>query len=131
MTNNPSKFKRLLESPTPYREAKLQRFSIKLKNPGCLDDNMYWKIFPKSSQPARFYDLPKLHKHRETNESPPIWPIVSSINSYNYKLAKYLCSILSPLKPSDHTTKDSFSFVEDFLSFNSSASDKNFSYLMT
>ena len=72
---------------------------------------MYWKTFLKGSQLARFYGLPKLHKHQEANESPLIRPIISSIDSNNYKLAKYLCFILS-----DHTTKDS-------LSLNSSASD--------
>ena len=108
-----SKFKRLDKDPTLFREAKLQRLLRKLKNQGCLDDNTYYNIFPKGSQPARFYGLPKLHKQREPNSAPPLRPIVSSINAYNYKLAKYLCSILSPLIPDKHTTKDSFSFVEE------------------
>ena len=107
-----SKFKRLDKDPTLFREAKLQRLLRKLKNQGCLDDNTYYNIFPKGSQPARFYGLPKLHKQREPNSAPPLRPIVSSINAYNYKLAKYLCSILSTLIPDKHTTKDSFCFVE-------------------
>ena len=84
--NDQSKFKLLNKDPTLNRESKLQRFLRNLKSKG----------YPTGSQPARFYGLPKLHKKREANSPPPFRPIVSSIGAYNYKLAKYLVSILSP-----------------------------------
>ena len=122
--NDSSKFTRLTHNPTLSREARLQRLLRKLRKQGSLDDITYDKIFPRGSQPARFYGLPKLHKQRENHSKPPLRPIISSINTYNYKLAKYLCSLLNPLISTDHTTKDSFSFVEEFHNFSSNINNK-------
>ena len=63
-----------------------------------------------------------MHKKRASGKPPPFRPIVSSIGTYNYKLAKYLCSILNPLIPDSFIVKDSFSFVNEVhnLSFNTS-----------
>ena len=36
--------------------------------------------------------------------------IVSSIGTFNYNLARFLCDILSPLVPNDYSCKDTFSF---------------------
>ena len=44
---------------------------------------------------------------------PPFRPIVSSEGTYNYELAKYLCSLLQPRIPSGNCTPDSFSFVRE------------------
>ena len=114
-----SRFKLLSDDPTLSREAKLQRFLRKLKKQGSLDDKTYQDILPRGSQPARFYGLPKLHKHRDHNNSPPLRPIVFSVKTYNYNLAKYLCSLLNPLIPDDYITKDSFSFVEELTQLDS------------
>ena len=59
------------------------------------------------------YGMPKLHKVSSSNALPPFRPIVSSIGTYNYKLAKYLCDLLTPLIPAEHCAKDTFTFVED------------------
>ena len=85
-----------------------------IKSKGCLDDSTYRDIYPTGSQPAKFYGLPKLHKKRAENSPPPFRRIVSSIGTYNYKLAKYLVSIRSPYIPDKYTTQYSFSFVEEF-----------------
>ena len=45
-------------------------------------------------------------------------PIVSSIETYNYKLAQYLGSLLSPHIPSNYATKDSFTFIEELKQIN-------------
>ena len=50
---------------------------------------------------------------RGPNTLPPFRPIVSSIGTYNYELAKYLCSLLQPYIPDDYWTQDSFSFVNE------------------
>ena len=52
------------------------------------------------------YGLPKIHK-----ENAPIRPIISAIGTYNYKLAKYMVEILTPLTNNTHTIKDTFDFV--------------------
>ena len=49
-------------------------------------------------QPARIYGLPKMHKVREPSSAPPFRPIVSSIGTYNYNLAKFLCTLLNSQK---------------------------------
>ena len=47
---------------------------------------------------------------------PPFRPILSSIGTYNYNLAQYLGSLLSPHIPSEYSTKDSFPFIEEIKS---------------
>ena len=38
---------------------------------------------------------------------------MSSIGTYNYNLSKYLCSLLTPILPNQHCTKDSFTFEKE------------------
>ena len=53
------------------------------------------------------YGLPKIHK-----DNVPIRPIISAIGTYNYRLAKYLTEILTPLvSTGNRILKDSFDFV--------------------
>ena len=54
-----------------------------------------------------------MHKINSLNEVPPFRPIVSSINTYNYHLAKYLCNLLQPYLPSSYSISDTFSFVQE------------------
>ncbi|XP_068739114.1 uncharacterized protein [Montipora capricornis] len=108
-----SKFKVIDNDPTLQREGKLQRFLRALKNKGHLDKDTYERIYPVGSQPARFYGLPKMHKARQPNETPPFRPIVSSIGTYNYNLSKFLCDLLEPHVPCDYNVRDTFSFVHE------------------
>ena len=90
--NDTSKFRPIKEDPTLLREGRLQRLLRKLKKDCHLANEVYENIYPKGSQPARIYGLPKMHKDRGPNSTPPFRPIVSSIGTYNYNLAKYLCN---------------------------------------
>ena len=54
-----------------------------------------------------------MHKPRGPNSLPPFRPIVSSIGTYNYELAKYLCSLLQPYIRTNYCTQDSFTFVNE------------------
>ena len=112
--NDNSKFKPLPEDPTEKREASLQRYLRFLKNQGVFSDQIYERIRPCGSNPARIYGLPKIHK-----EGAPLRPIVSAIGSYTHKLAKFLTEILQPLASNKYTVKDSFSFSEGILSVSS------------
>ena len=76
-----SKFRPIKDDPTLLREGRLQRLLSKLKNNGHLDNDGYNNIYPKGSQPARIYGLPKMHKEREPGSIPPFRPIVSSIGT--------------------------------------------------
>ena len=44
---------------------------------------------------------------------PAFRPILSSIGTYNYQIAKFLSKLLDDAIPSDHSTKDTFSFFEE------------------
>ena len=44
-------------------------------------------------------------------------PIVSPIDTYSYKLAQYLRSLLSPHIPLKYATKDSFTFIKQLNTF--------------
>ena len=55
----------------------------------------------------------KHHKLTPSDLFSELRPIVSSVGSYYYKLAKYLCEILLPHLPMDHCTEDSGTFFEE------------------
>lgn len=113
LLNDPSKFQKLEVDPTLRREGQLQRFLRNLKGNKLFDKYSYEKVYPSGSQCGRLYGLPKLHKVSFQGQTPPFRPVVSSIGTYNYQLAKMLSDLLTPLLPTDHCTTDTFSFVED------------------
>ena len=51
-----------------------------------------------------------MHKFKPNDTNPKFRPIVSSLSTYNYKLTKFLCTLLSPL-PSKYSCQDSFTFA--------------------
>ena len=93
------------------REASLQCFLRKLKQKNFFNENEYDKLYPSGSAPARIYGTPKMHKFSPSDSFPKLCPIVSSIGTFNYNLARFLCDLLSPLVPNDYSCKDTFSFV--------------------
>ena len=54
-----------------------------------------------------------MHKLRDSTSTPPFRPIVSSIGTYNYNLAKLLCNLLEPYNPNDYNASDTFTFVQE------------------
>ena len=113
LISDQSKFKKLTSDVTKQREEQLKKFLRRLKNKNFFTDAEYYKIYPKGSQPALIYGLPKIHKSYPKGSYPPFRPIVSSIGTYNYNLSKYLCSLLTPILPTQHCTKDSFTFEKE------------------
>ena len=113
-----SKFEKLSEDPTLKREASLQRFLRKLKQKIFFNEIEYDKLYPSGSAPARIYGTPKMHKFSSSDSFPKLRPIVSSIGTFNYNLARFLCDLLSPLVPNDYSCKDTFSFVSQIKNVN-------------
>ena len=109
--NDNTKFKVVDSDPTQKREGQLQRFLLKLKKKGVFSQEEYKKIYPTGSMISRIYGLPKTHKLNSNNNKLKLRPIVSTIGSYNNKLADYLSKKLSPCINQKYTTKDTFSFV--------------------
>ena len=69
-----------------------------------------YKLYPSGFAPACIYGTPKMHKFSSSDPFPKIRPIVSSIGTFNYNLARLLCDLLSPLVPNDYSFKDGFCF---------------------
>ena len=59
----------------------------------------YGNVYSSGSTPARIYGTPKMHKFSSSDSFPKLRPIVSSIGTFNYNLARFLCDLLSPLFP--------------------------------
>ena len=76
------------------------------------------KLYPSGSSPARIYGTPKMHKFFSSDSFPKLRSIVSSIGTFNYNLARFLCDLLSPLVPNDYSCKDTFSFVSQIKNAN-------------
>ena len=88
-------------------------FKGKLKT-GLFDDNTYKKIYPSGSKPATIYGLPKTHKLLSNDfQHLSFRPIVTSIATNNYNLAKFLSELLDPVIRNEYCAKDSFTFCEE------------------
>ena len=85
----------------------------KIKGENLFDENTYRKVFPCGSKPATIYGLPKTHKMLFDSDDFSLRPIISSIGTYNYNLAKFLTELLDPVISKEHCAKDSFSFCEE------------------
>ena len=100
------------------REASIQRFLRKLKQKNFFNENEYDKLYPSGSAPARIYGTPKMHKFSSSDSFPKFGPIVLSIGTFNYNLARFLCDLFSPLVPNDYSCKDTFSFASQIKNVN-------------
>ena len=99
-------------------EASLRGFLHKLKQKNFFNANEYDKFYFSGLAPARVYGTPKMHKFSSSDSFPKLCPIVSSIGTFNYNLACFLCYVISPLVPNDYSCKDTFSFVSQIKNAN-------------
>ena len=113
--NDTSKFRPIKEDSTLLREGRLRRILQKVKKNGHLDKVVYENIYPKGSQPAKIYGLPKMHKIRAHNSSPPFCPIVSLLE-HTIMTWLHTFAIFSPHIPTEHCATDTFSFVQEIQS---------------
>ena len=90
-------------------EDKLNRILKKIKND--IGEKIYNDLFVSGSQPGIMYCLPKIHKIGN-----PFRPIISSINSTGYKLAKFLIPMISPLTKNSYSIDNSAKFVQEITS---------------
>ncbi|XP_046863266.1 uncharacterized protein LOC124457010 [Xenia sp. Carnegie-2017] len=95
---------------TLKRENQVKTLLRKLKAEKCINEKTYNELYPTGTRIGILYGLPKIHK-----SSIPLRPILSSIDHYSYKLAKFFIPLLTPISANSHVIKDSFSFVQDLL----------------
>ena len=101
LISDQKKFRKLKEDPTLKRQRALQQTLCEINKKNKYSDFEYSNLYPKSTKPARLCGIPKIHKTFLPGSLPPFQPIVSSNDTYNYNLAQYLGSLLSPHIPSD------------------------------
>ena len=81
-----------------------------MKQTNFLNEIEYDKFYPSGSAPARIYGTPKMHKFSSSDSFLKRRPIISSIDTFNYNLTRFLCDLLSPLVTNDYSCKDAFPF---------------------
>ena len=89
-----------------------------LKENQQISEKKYKDLHPVGSRPGILYGRAKIHKLIE-DSVPPFRPILSDIGTPTYKLATFFVPLLTPLTSNEYTIKDSFSFAEELLSFDS------------
>ena len=115
-----TKFQRLNDSPvklTLQRENQLKKLLATLKKSESITPETYDKLYPTGSRIGILYGLPKIHKNNI-----PLRPILSCINNYSYKVAKFFIPLLNPLSLGSYMVRDSFSFVQELLNLNFNSS---------
>ena len=75
-------------------------------------------MYPSRAAPALIYGTPKMYKFSSSYSFPKLRPIVSSISTFNYNLASFLCDLLSPLVTNDYSSRDTFPFVSQIKNAN-------------
>ena len=83
-----------------------------------ISSEQYKDLSPLVSRPGIMYGLAKVHKI-VTDGLPSFRPILSTIGTPTYKLAKFLVPLLELLTTNECTIKDSFTFAEELQSFDS------------
>ena len=113
------KGKELLQDTNTYRTIQGNRTSKlknklintlrKIKAETGMQENTYRKMYPTGASPPMFYGLPKIHK-----KNIPLRPIVSSIGSVSYGVAKELAKTIKPLMGcSKHHVHNSTQFADE------------------
>lgn len=85
-------YTKMKKDPTKRIETDIQRTLVKLQDKGEITPSEAFRLRPGDSKAPHLYGLPKIHK-----DNVPLRPIVSSIGSPTYDLAKFLARIISPL----------------------------------
>ena len=107
-TLSDDRYTMLSKDPTKKLEAKLSKILMNLCKIGDLPSELRRRLTPAQSYTPQLYGLPKIHK-----EEIPLRPIVSTIGSPCYLVAKHLARILTPLVGQrDSHIKNSEQFVQ-------------------
>ena len=78
--------------------------------------NIYGKLYRSGSAHAHIYGTPKMHTFSYSDTFPKLCPIISSIDTFDYDLARVLCNLLSLVVPDDYSCKDSCTLTFSFVS---------------
>ena len=107
-----AKFTKLKDNPTLIRERQLQCFLRRIKDKNRYDEKTYKKIYTCGSTLVNIYDLPKIHKMLFDTDDFSFRQIISSTDTYNYNLSKFLTELLDPVSLKSITLKIHLVFVK-------------------
>ena len=79
---------------------------------GYIDDDILSDIRPSGAQPGKMYGMCKVHK-----TGYPLRPVISMINTPEYKLAKFLDNYIKPNIPTSLSCNSTDSFLDNLKSF--------------
>lgn len=99
-------------------EEKIRVFLKKLLVSNKISKQQHDNMYPIGSRPGIMYGLAKIHKAL-VNNFPKFRPILSTIGTCSYKLAKFLVPVLANVTDNEYTIKDSFQFGKDVLQLDS------------
>ena len=108
-----NQFIHIPNDPIKSLKSKVKRTQWKIRSK--LFEQEYKKLYPTGSCPGKFYGIAKIHKlsvNGGINEL-TIRPIVSNLNTSTYNLAKYLSKLLSSLRQSRNTVKNTEEFIKE------------------
>ena len=106
LLNDSKTYEPLKRDPTSGYRKKVIDSLQQLEKSEVIDRILYHKLYPGESVP-KFYGLPKIHKPHA-----PLRPIVSSVDSVTYNVAKHIAYIIGPLVgKSQHHIVNSQDFV--------------------
>ena len=109
LLQDPNTYKTIPTDPTTKLKTRLITKLKKIKLDTGMDDITYRRMYPTGAVILKFYGLPKVHK-----ENTPLRPIVSSIGSVSYGVAKEVARIIKPLVGStEHHVNNSKEFIEE------------------
>ena len=99
---------------SPILLDRLKKIMLTVKNQQVIDDYQYNFLVPKGAQPPRLYGLPKIHK-----QDVPLRPILSMVGTFCHKTAKWLTTLLGPIKEGicHHCCTDTFDFINSVKPF--------------
>ena len=104
LTSGP--YTKLKKDPISSIVSKVTKKLIKLRDNNLIEQQEYFKLKPRGTQPPRFYGLPEIHK-----DVTPMRPIVSYTGTPLYEISKYIANILKPYgKLKEQHTHSSKSF---------------------
>ena len=102
-------YRTIQSDPTNKLKNKLINMLRKMKADTGMQENTYTKMYPTGASSPKFYGLPKIHE-----KNMPLRPIVSSIGSVTYGVAKELARIIKPLMGnSQHHVHNSRQFADE------------------
>ena len=91
--------------PIIKNEGSLQKY-LRLNLKPYVDESVYTELYPTGSQPGKLYGMCKVHK-----PGYPLRPVISMINTAEYKLAKWLDSYIKPNIPTRYSVSSTGEFL--------------------